>query len=93
MIIKRILFHFSPEFTYSALFMDADWYRLVFALIGLCILLIVSIVQETREDAGAYLERKPLVLRWCAYLLVLGLLVYTGNFDVKVTGGFEYAQF
>lgn len=92
-IIKRILFHFSPEFTYSALFMDADWYRLVFALIGLCILLIVSIVQETREDAGAYLERKPLVLRWCAYLLVLGLLVYTGNFDVKVTGGFEYAQF
>lgn len=84
---------FRPEISYSSFFLDADWYRLVFAFIGLCLFLAVSTIQEKKGSVSSYLGQKPLVLRWGIYLAVLGLLVYAGNFDIVVTGGFEYAQF
>lgn len=92
-VIRKILLDFRPEISYASLFMDAEWYRLIFAFTGLCLFLIVSIIQEKQGCVSVCLERKPLILRWGIYLVILGLLVYTGNFDTAVTGGFEYAQF
>lgn len=91
--IKRIILDFRPEFSYSAFFMDMASYRLVFVLVGLGILLIVSIMQERRDSVSIGLAQKPLVVRWAVYFLILGLLLFAGNFSMVMTGGFEYAQF
>lgn len=91
-IIGKILFHFQPQFTYKALFVDAKWFNTAYAMGGLLIFLCVSIL-ETRNTLEAWMEKRPALLRWCIYLAFIAMIGYLGNFDAVVTGGFEYAQF
>lgn len=92
-ILKKIFLHFDPAFTYAAFFMETQWPQLLFAGIGLLLFLVVSIVQEWGYAAGTVLVKTPILVRWGIYLILLILLIYTGNFDMVVTGGFEYARF
>lgn len=93
LILKKILFAFEPSFTYQAFFMEIGWQQLLFAAIGLGCFLIVSIMQERELAVGSVLIKTPLVVRWGIYAFLLVLLIYTGNFDMVVAGGFEYARF
>lgn len=92
-ILNRMLFHFSPKPDWASCFLDTGWYTLAYAAMGLILFLTVSIIQEKHGSVGAVLDKKPFVVRFALYFLVLGLLIYTGNFDTVISAGFEYAQF
>lgn len=91
-IISRMLFHFRPQFTYQAFFMDAKWFNTAYAMGGLLIFLAVSIL-ETRTTLEDWMGKRPAVVRWAIYLIFIAMIGYLGNFDAIMTGGFEYAQF
>lgn len=91
-IIGRILFHFNPQLTYKALFMDAKWFNTAYAMGGLLIFLAVSLL-ETRTTLEEWMGKRPFAVRWLIYLSFIAMIGYLGNFDAIVTGGFEYAQF
>lgn len=91
-IYKRLFLAFSPRLTYEALFMDTEYYRLVYAGIGLFLFLCVSIMQK-KGKMRDYLAVKPAAVRWSIYIVLLAMIVFMGAFGSTAIGGFEYAQF
>lgn len=91
-IIRRMVFHFDPAFTWDALFPGMEFYNLIYIGFGLVLLLVVSLV-ECRTTIYECLSRRPLVLRWGVYLCLIAVIIGFGAFNSDMVGGFEYAQF
>lgn len=90
--IKRILFHFQPSLTREAFFPGMETYALVYIAFGLLVFFLVSRIQA-KGSAREYLEKKPFVVRWAIYLILMAAILGLGVFDNTMVGGFEYAQF
>ena len=91
--LKKIFCEFQPVFARSTFFLDTEPGTLCTIALGLCLMLMVSILEERGNSIGTLLVASPLAVRWLIYLAVLTMLIFLGNFDAAVTGGFEYAQF
>lgn len=89
---ERILLHFDFRLSYDAFFPGAKWYTLSYAMLGLLLMLIVSLLQ-TRTGVRDWLGKRPPAVRWAVWLFLIGALICMGSFESVVVGGFEYAQF
>ena len=72
--------------------MDTSVQNIVFGAVGLVFFLCASIL-ETGTDLGSWVNKKPFIIRWCGYFVIITMILFMGNFDAVVSGGFEYAQF
>ena len=91
-IIGKIFGQFQPSFTYQAFFLDTAGQNIIFGAVGLAVFLCASIL-ETRTDLGDWVNNRPVFIRWCGYFVIIAMIMFMGNFDAVVSGGFEYAQF
>lgn len=92
-IIKRVFCSFNPVFSRETMAPGMQIYELVYIAFGLILFLIVSQVQARHTCARDYLAKKPFVVRWCVYFILIAGILGLGVFDSNMVGGFEYAQF
>lgn len=67
-------------------------YGVAIILLGCLVLFIVSLLQERGVNIREALGRRPLLLRWALYLMLLFALPALGQPPTSI-GGFIYAQF
>lgn len=91
-IIGKIFGQFQPGLTYQAFFLDTAGQNIIFGAVGLLLFLCASIL-ETKTNLGDWVNKKPVLIRWCGYFVIIAMILFMGNFDSVVSGGFEYAQF
>lgn len=60
--------------------------------LGCAVVFLISVLQENGIPIRATLEKKPLIIRWAVYgMLVFGIPMF--GYVMTTTGGFIYAQF
>ncbi|MDO5338990.1 MAG: MBOAT family O-acyltransferase [Eubacteriales bacterium] len=65
---------------------------LIIVLAGCVVWLIISILKEKGIAIRASLDKKPLIIRWAVYILLV-MSVATVGYISSTSGGFMYAQF
>lgn len=60
--------------------------------VGMAALFIVGVINEKGIDIRKSLAKKPLILRWAVYLMLVMSIPVLGYVSAE-TGGFLYAQF
>ena len=70
-------------------------YQYAYMLLGCLIILIVSIMQERGIRVRAYIDTKPLMIKWCIWLFIIFAIPLMGYFSPysNLAGGFMYANF
>lgn len=91
--IKKMIFHFDISFSKAAIFPGMENYTLIYIAFGLILFLIVSLIQENKMPMRDFLAKRPFVVRWAIYFILIAGILCFGAFNSTMVGGFEYAQF
>ena len=92
-IMKRIVFNFDFSLSREAIFPGMQDYTLIYIAFGLILFFIVSLIQERKMPMRDFLAKRPFVVRWLVYFVLIAGILGFGAFDSTMVGGFEYAQF
>ena len=91
-MIKKIITGLSPRLTYALCFPEMKKSHLVYILFGLCIFFVISYLQE-KHEVRDLLSKKPFIVRWLLYSILLFSILSFGVLTTDMPGGFEYAQY
>lgn len=91
-MLKRIVMNFPTEISVASLLPGMGVEDLFCVIVGLIIFMCISLRQE-KEPMHEWLSRRPFVVRWGMYMILLLFIVSFGVFGTEATGGFEYAQY
>lgn len=90
--LKKIFFDFRIEFTREVWIPGLTLGNLVVIVVALLMFFYVS-WQNEHGSMKEQIDKRPFVVRWIIYLLLMLALITFGVFGTEVTGGFEYAQY
>lgn len=94
-LIKNVFVNFSikPLFDGSVrAMMEFSSMDMLAIAVGIAALFIVGVINEKGIDIRKSLAKKPLILRWAVYLMLVMSIPVLGYVSAE-TGGFLYAQF
>ena len=91
-MLKRIVMNFPTKISIASMLPGMGVEDLFCVIVGLLIFICISFRQE-RETMHEWLSRRPFVVRWGMYMILLLFIVSFGVFGTEATGGFEYAQY
>lgn len=93
--LKKTILQFQPELFQTEckiVFYDYPDHAMPLAVTACIFVFIVSLLEERNIDVRNALYDRPLLLRWCVYLFVIGMILVSGTCTTG-TGGFMYANF
>lgn len=90
-IIKKIIFNFSVEWILNCRFVNmfGESRNLAIILISLVVLLLFGICQKKSISIRRILFEQQLLVRWTAYLVILGVIICCGAYGE----GYEQTEF
>lgn len=94
-LMKNVFVNFSikPLFDVSVrAMMEFSSMDMLAIAVGIAALFIVGVINEKGIDIRKSLAKKPLILRWAVYLMLVMSIPVLGYVSAE-TGGFLYAQF
>ena len=94
-LMKNVFVNFSikPLFDGSVrAMMEFSSMDMLAIAVGIAALFIVGVINEKGIDIRKSLAKKPLILRWAVYLMLVMSIPVLGYVSAE-TGGFLYAQF